>query len=163
MSEASKTASVRLIIADYAVADRVGKVTIVGAGATVLGVNPAAGMTAPFAVVARASFDPKFVGDNPAFELSLETTDGQLVQMPGQAQPLRVATTEKLPPTLVPGADIPHDAIRPIAQIIMQFQNGLPLAPGRGYRWRIKIDGETRDEWTEIVFVPTASAGPVVG
>jgi hypothetical protein len=163
MSEASDSAHVRIIIADYAVADQQGKVTLVGAGVTVLGVNPAAGMTAPFAVVANASFDPKFVGDNPAFEVSLETNDGQLVQMPGQSHPLRVATSEKLPLTVLPGADVPNDAARPKAQIILQFQNGLPLAPGHGYKWRVKVDGETHEEWTEMMYIPTASAGPVLG
>lgn len=170
MSDASKSAHVRITIADYAVVDQQGKATIVGAGVTILGVNIQTGMTAPFAVFASVTFAPQLVGDNPAVELSLETTDNQqLVQMPApldpsaQPQYVRVATSEKLPPTLLPGLSIPADTIRPKAQILLHFQNGLPLAPGRAYTWRVKVDGETRPEWTETLYVPTASPGPVVG
>jgi hypothetical protein len=163
MSDASESAHVRITIADYAVADPLGKVTMVGAGIGIAGVNPATGMTAPFTVVAVVSFDPKFIGDNPAVELSLETNEGQLVQLPGQRGPMRVGTSEKLNPPVLPGANVPNDAVRPKTQILLQFQNGLPLPPGRGYKWRIKVDHQTREEWTELLYIPTASAGPVVG
>ncbi|MGO9157011.1 hypothetical protein [Mycobacterium sp.] len=169
MSDASESARVRITIADYVVIDQQGKATIVGAGVTIAGVNLQSGMTAPFAVLVSASFAPQFVGEDPAVELSLETEDHQLVQMPGlldstgQPQYLRVATSEKLLPTVLPGANIPADIIRPKAQILLNFQNGLPLAPGHAYVWRVKIDGDTRPEWTEMLYVPTASAGPVLG
>jgi hypothetical protein len=162
MSEASKSAHVRIFLADYAVADPGGKVTIVGGGIAIIGVNPATGTTAPFTVVASVSFDPKSIGESPAVELMLEDEQGQLVQLPGQPGPLRVGTSEKLNPPVLQGANVPNDAIRPRAQIVFQFQNGLPLAPGNGFRWRVKVDQETQPEWTETMYVPTASAGPVV-
>jgi hypothetical protein len=49
------------------------------------------------------------------------------------------------------------------AQILIQFQTGLQLAPGHAYKWRVRIDGVTQDEWTELLYVPTAATGPVVG
>jgi hypothetical protein len=171
MSAASDSAHVRIMIADYAVVDHRGKATMVGAGVSIIGVNPESGMTAPFAVFASVSFGPEFVGDNPAVELSLENGAGQLVTMPGtvglagEAQPqyLRVATSNELLPTVLPGANIPGDVARPKSQLLLHFQNGLPLAPGHLYRWRVKVDGETQDAWTESIYVPTASAGPVLG
>jgi hypothetical protein len=169
MSEASKSAHVRITIADYAVVDQQGKATIVGGGVTILGVNVQTGMTAPFAVFVSVSFAPHLVGQDPAVELSLETDDQQLVQMPGPLDPsaepqyLRVATSDKLPPTLLPGLNIPVDLIRPKAQMLLHFQNGLPLAPGRAYTWRVKVDSDTRPEWTEMLYIPTASTGPVHG
>jgi hypothetical protein len=163
MSEASESAHVRIFLADYAVADAGGKVTMVGGGISIAGFNPASGTTAPFTVIAAVSFDPKFIGDSPAIELSLETDQGQLVGLPGQTVPLRVGTSDKLNQPELPGAYVPNDAVRPKAQIIMQFQNGLPLAPGNTYRWRVKVDHETRPEWTEVLYIPMASAGPVIG
>jgi hypothetical protein len=163
MSDASDTAHVRITIADYAVVDPQGKATVVGAGVSITGVNPQSGMTAPFTVLVSVTFAPQCVGEDPAVELSLETDDHQLVQMPGlpfdqtgQPQYLRVATSEKLLPTVLPGVNIPAGIVRPKSQMLLNFQNGLPLAPGRAYTWRVKIDGETKDDWTEMLYVPTA-------
>jgi hypothetical protein len=169
MSAAAESAHVRIILADYVAEAQQGKLTIVGAGVSIVGVNVQTGLTAPLAVVATATFDPQFLGDHPAMELSLET-DGQLVQLPGatdeiggEPQYLRVAASEQLKPTVLPGATIPTEAIRPKAQMMMHFQSGLPLAPGHLYTWRVKIDYVTRDEWTESMYVPTLNPGPVIG
>lgn len=163
MSEAFESAHVRLFLADYAVAGAGGKITIVGGGIAIVGINPQTGTTAAFCVVAVASFDPDRIGESPAVELSLETDDGELVSLPGQSQPLRIAASEKLNPPIMRGVDVPNHAVRPKTQIIMQFQNGLPLRPGTGYRWRVRIDQDTRPEWVEPLYVPMASAPPVVG
>jgi hypothetical protein len=167
MSDASDSAHVRIVIADYGIGDQAGKMTLVGAGVSIIPLNPSSGTTVPFTVWASASFAPVFVGENPAVELSLETTDGELVQMPGiaggESQALRVAVAEALRPTVMQGAEVDQDAVRPKTQILLQFQTGLPLAAGHAYRWRVRIDGDTRDEWTELLFIPTASAGPVLG
>jgi hypothetical protein len=162
MSDASDSAHVRIFIADYAVAALDGKITMVGGGIAITGFNPATGTTAPFTVIAIVSFDPKCIGDSPAVELLLENEQGQLVQLPGQPGPIRVGTSEKLNPPVLQGANVPNDAVRPKAQILLQLQNGLPLPPGNGFRWRVRVDHETHPEWTEPLYVPTASAGPVI-
>jgi hypothetical protein len=154
MSEASRSAHVRIIVADYAVVDGAGKITMVGAGIAIAGINPLNNMTAPFAVVAIVSFDPKLIDASPAVEMSLETHNGQLVQLPGHP-PLRVGTSQRLtPPTLPDGVDVPRDAVRPKVQILMQFQSGLPLQAGHAYVWRVKVDHEEREEWSETLYVP---------
>jgi hypothetical protein len=162
MSDASDSAHVRIFLADYAVADDKGKFTMVGGGIAIIGLNPLTGTTAPFTVVALVTFDPQFIGESPAIEFALETEHGQLVTLPGQPGPLRMAMAEKLNPPMLQGANVPNDAVRPKHQMLMQFQNGLPLPAGTGYRWRITIDQQTNPEWTEGFYVPTASLGPVL-
>jgi len=163
MTEAFESAHVRLFLADYAVADAGGKITMVGGGITITGINPQTRMTAPFTVVAVVSFGPKHIGESPAVELSLETEGGELVMLPGQAAPLRFGASEKLNPPVLQGINVPNNAVRPKTQLLMQFQNGLPLHPGMGYRWRVRVDQDTRPEWTEPMYVAVASPGPVVG
>jgi hypothetical protein len=131
MSEASQSAHVRILVADYAVADATSKATLVGAGITVTGINPANGMTAAFAVFASVSFDPKFVGAAPTVQLSLEDNDGHPIQLPGHPEPLRLLASNELVQPRLAGATIPMDAVRPKIQLIMHFQNGLPLTAGR--------------------------------
>jgi hypothetical protein len=45
----------------------------------------------------------------------------------------------------------------------LNFQTGLPLEPGQAYTWRMKIDQETRDDWTTWLYVPGPPQLPVVG
>jgi len=170
MSEASQSAHVRIVLADYAVGDDKGKMTLVGAGVSIFsGVNPETGATPPFGVWASVTFAPELVGYNAAVELSLETEHGDLVKVPlvvdGQPQqrPLRVASSESLPTTAVPGVNIPGHIARPKVQMVLQFQTGLKLDPGHLYRWRVRVDGDTKDDWTEMMYVATASAPPAFG
>jgi hypothetical protein len=98
-----------------------------------------------------------------------ERDDGSLVTLPGpgglEPQFLRVGAADTLKSAVVsvPGVIVPLDAIRPRAQFVMYFANGLPLPPGRKYTWRVRVDHETRDEWTETFLIPALDAGPVVG
>jgi hypothetical protein len=156
------SAHVRIILADYAVAGAGGKLTLVGGGIGIISINPITGTTAPFSVVAIVSFDPQQIGESPAIELSLETESGQLVVLPGQPGPLRVAIAERLDAPGLPGAHIPHHAVRPKKQFLLQFQTGLPLIAGTGYRWRIRVDQNTDPQWTETFYVPQASRGIVL-
>jgi len=56
-------------------------------------------------------------------------------------------------PTEVVGIEMPRDVVRPRIQLLLQFPSGLPLQVGEEYVWRVTIDGETRDEWTESLYV----------
>ena len=176
MSEVGRSARVNFTVADYVAPGQSNKMTIVGAGITIVVCNPATRRTAPISVIATISFDAKFLGESPNVELSLEADDGTVVEVPTIVEgspdqttpglsPLRVDGASLLQPTVLDGLDISADAVRPKVQLLMQFQNGLPLEPGRRYLWRITIDDETRDEWTDWMYVPTAAIGPgpVVG
>jgi len=88
MSDAGDSAHVQILLADYAVADAAGKLTVVGGGISVAGSTPNTGLTAAFAVVAVVTFDPAFVGESPAVELLLEDQHGQPVAQPGAVGPM---------------------------------------------------------------------------
>ncbi len=171
MSDVSDSAHVRIMLADYAVADTASsKVTIVGGNIVWVPAGPNPAHTVPFSVVATVSFDPRFVGESPAVELLLEDENGQPVPLPGlsgqQGQPqyLRVGVSEQLRPTIVQSLRIPTDAVRPRMNLLLNFHSGLPLSMGQRYTWRVRVDGETRDEWTEWLYVVgPASGGPTVG
>jgi len=165
MSEVADAAVVSVLLADFANADPANKLNVIGGGITMLGFDPNIGATRPHAVVARISFPPKFVGESPALELALEHDDGSLVTLPGPMGPqfLRVGTADALKPVVVQGANVPPNTLRPSSQFVMYFASGLPLEPNRHYIWRVKIDHDTREEWTETFYVLTADPGPVYG
>jgi hypothetical protein len=75
---------------------------------------------------------------------------------------VEVGAANPLAQTVMDGFEIPADAIRPKVNVLLQFQNGLPLQPGHCYTWRVTIDGETRDEWTDSIYVakPSNSTPP---
>lgn len=157
MSEASESARVAILVADYLTQGLGGKLTIVGAGITIVNCDPNTGQSAPLSVVATVTFDPKFVGAAPEVQFTLETEDGVVFEVPrpgADPLPLRLAADNNpLGLTTLDGFHIPPDAVRPKLQMLMQFQTGLPLQPGQRYVWRITVDGETRDEWTEPLYV----------
>jgi hypothetical protein len=165
MSEAADEAIVRILLADFANADSANKLNIIGAGITMIPFVPATNQTAPHAVVAKVSFPPRFVGESPAVELALEHDDGTLVTLPGQTgqQFLRVGHAQALKPAVSANVEVPPNTVRPSHQFVMHFANGLPLQPNRLYTWRIKIDHDTREEWTETFYVTTATPAPVIG
>lgn len=160
MSEVSASAHVTFVVADYMAVGPQSKLTFVGAGISFVSVDPMSGQSAPLSICATATFHPKFVGESPQVVLTLETEDGAVLELPARAdqlegQPVRVEVGSATPlaQTVIDGFEIPADAIRPKVNVLMQFQNGLPLQPGHRYVWRITIDGETRDDWTESIYV----------
>lgn len=172
MSDVSDSAHVRIMLADYATADpATSKATIVGGGIVWVPPGQAPGYTVPFSVLAIVTFDPAYIGESPAVELLLEDQSGQPVALPGlsgpqgqQPQYLRVGISEQLRPTIVQGLRIPTEAVRPRMNIMMNFQNGLSLQTGQRYTWRVRVDGETCDEWTEWLYVAgPPTGGPTVG
>ncbi|BBZ22147.1 hypothetical protein [Mycolicibacter hiberniae] len=167
MSDAAESAHVSLLMADYANVDPQGKLNIVGGGITGLGCEVASGaVTAPHAVVAVVSFGAEFVGESPAVELSLEDENGALVELPGSAgvpEFLRVGHVGQLEPLRLQGLYIPKDAVRPSVQFVMHFATGLPLPPGHRYVWRVRVDHETKAEWTYVFYVPEPASPPVLG
>jgi hypothetical protein len=155
MSDLASSAHVVIYVADYIAIGQLGKATIVGAGITIVNCDPNTGRTAPLAVLATVSFDPKYLGGAPIVELSLETLDGDVfTARPEGKDPVPVrATAEPVPlmPTEVQGVKIPH--VRPRIQMNLYFPNGLPLQVGEQYVWRVRVDGETQDDWTEPLYV----------
>lgn len=165
MSDVSEVASVRILLADYAASDAASKLNVIGGGVTVLGFVPAMNQTAPFTVVVTVSVPPSHYNHECALELVLEDALGNPVSLPGptgEAQIMRVGQLIKFEePKTQTG--IPRGSLRSRHQWVLGFSIGLPLALGQRYIWRVKIDHETRDDWTEEFFLPGPNPGLVVG
>lgn len=40
---------------------------------------------------------------------------------------------------------------------------GLPLFPDSVYRWKVTIDGESKEDWEATLYVTPLDSGPVFG
>ena len=67
MSEVFEHASVSLILADFAVADQLGKLQMVGGGLQLIGRDHNTGVSAAFAVVVSLTFPPALFNEQYAF------------------------------------------------------------------------------------------------
>lgn len=171
MSDVSEAATVRLLIADYISADAVGKLNLIGGGLSIIGTQPDAlgasvGNSAPFGIVVSVAVGAELYGTEASFELVLEDSAGKPVALPSPdgkgTQTMRIAQNVMLEEPSYPlGMGIPRRTLPARTQWVLMFVAGLPLPPAALYRWRVKIDHDSRDEWTEPFYVPGAP-GPVV-
>lgn len=170
MSDAYDTVKVTLLLADYIAVDATGKLNVIGGNIQMVGYNPNTALTGPFACAALLEFPHALVQEAPAIELVLEDEAGIPVPMPNPAGPdappqyVRLGNAAPLSePAFPPGVFVPKGTVGPRAQIVLYFQNGLPLTPGRSYAFRIRVDSETRSHWALTFFVPGPMPGPVIG
>ena len=171
MSEVSDAATVRLLLADYAVADVGGKLNAIGGGLVLLGINAMSGLTAGFALFVQVGVPPKFYNGECSVEILLEDASGGLVEIPlapglpqQSGQAVRIGQAVRFePPRLPLPVSAPPSYLPARAGWALNFATGLPLIPGQGYAWRVKIDDATKDDWVERFVVVGAPAGPVIG
>lgn len=164
MSEVADDATVRLLVADYAVVDTAGKLNVIGGGITAIGYVQDIGATAAFAVVMSITVPSRHLSAECSVELILEDSAGNPVSLPGPAEPqvMRLARVVQFgEPKALPG--VPRLSLPLRHQWVVAFANGLPLPVGQGYAWRVKIDHATQDWWVERFFVPGPRPGPVLG
>ena len=90
MSEVFEQADVALMLADYAVADQMGKLQVVGGGLQIVGRDHATGNSAAFALVVSLAFPPQVFNEQYAFEVVLEDEAGAPVEL---GHPPRGATS----------------------------------------------------------------------
>jgi hypothetical protein len=167
VSAVGDRARVTLILADYAAADAVQKLNILGAGWSITGLNPATSATSPLAVVVMIESPPDQYGDEFSLTLALEDEDGSPVQVPdaaGSLTALRIAQVIRIQePAVLPQLNAPKGKLWAHSQVVLNFANGIPLSPGRIYRWTLAIDGDVRDEWHVSFFVPGPPSPVVFG
>ncbi|TKV60516.1 hypothetical protein FDO65_02060 [Nakamurella flava] len=170
MSEVFEQASVSLILADFAVADQLGKLQMVGGGLQIIGRDHTTGMSAAFALVVSLSFPPTLVNEQYAFEVVLENAAGLPVQLddvtPTEVSPARVmrfGQTLQIEEPNFRGSGVPRRALPTRSQVVLYFNTGLPLPSGQVLVWRARIDGESRPDWTVPFFVPAPPPAPVLG
>lgn len=150
-------------IADFVNVDQGGKANIIGGGLTLLGFDAQQGVTHPFAIFVRVS-SPLPREDRPALEIVLVDASGQPVLVPGpmnEPQAIRISQVIEFPAPAHPGVHIPAGAVPSVSQYAINFSNGLPLAPGHSYSWRVQIDHDIVT--SESFFVPIGVTGPVIG
>jgi hypothetical protein len=145
-----------------------GKTNALGAGLTVLGINPLTGLTAGFALIVQVEVPPQYYGAECSVEILLEDSSGGLVEValaPGvPAQPIRVGQAVRFDPPVFPvTVSVPSAYLPARTQWVLHFATGLPLAAGHGYGWRVKIDDASEGGWVEKFVTIGAPAGPVIG
>jgi len=163
VSAVAESARVNLFLADFANVDAIGKINCLGVGWQATGIDPATGNTAPQTVVLLVDVPPAHIGETYAMEVALYDDANELVQVPGpigELQALRIGQPVQVGRSVVPGvaaAGWSH------FQLVIHFAVGLPLAPGREYTWRARIDGDTGYAWSTSFHVAAAPVGPMIG
>lgn len=167
MSEVFERASVSLDMADYASADQLGKVQMVGGGLQLVGRDHSTGMSAAFALVVALGFPPEVFNEQYAFEVVLEDPVGAPVELTapidGSSGVMRFGQTLQVEEPNFRGVGVPRRALPARSHIVLYFNTGLPLPAGGTLVWRARIDGESRADWTHSFFVPAPPTAPVLG
>ena len=168
VSEVYEKASVSLILADFAVADQLGKLQMVGGGLQLIGRDHGTGVSAAFAVVVSLTFPPALFNEQYAFEVVLEDTAGNPLELAESAavpgsRVMRFGQTLQIEEPNFRGSGVPRRSLPTRSHVVLYFNTGLPLPPGRVLVWRARIDGESRPDWTVPFFVPAPPPAPVLG
>jgi len=168
MSEVFEHASVSLILADFAVADQLGKLQMVGGGLQLIGRDHNTGVSAAFAVVVSLTFPPALFNEQYAFEVVLEDSAGNPLELAESAavpgsRVMRFGQTLQIEEPNFRGSGVPRRSLPTRSHVVLYFNTGLPLPPGRVLVWRARIDGESRPDWTVPFFVPAPPPAPVLG
>jgi hypothetical protein len=168
MSVVFEQAAVSLVLADYAVADALGKLQMVGGGLQIIGRDPVKGISSAFALVVSLTFPPETVNEQYAFEVLLEDTAGRPIELtdtaPGApARVMRFGQTLQIEEPNFRGSGVPRRALPTRSHVVLYFNTGLPLPAGRVLIWRARIDGKSRPDWVVSFFVPAPPTGPVLG
>ena len=167
MSAIGDSARVNVLLADFALADAINKLNVLGIGWAVTGIDPRTGATAPQSVVVMIDVPPDHYGASFTIGLQLRDSAGGLVELPGpagQLQALRVAQIARVEePMMPPGLGVPRNTLWAHSQVVFTLVNGLPLRGDEFYTWHVEIDGEERPTWATSFYVAAPPAAPVIG
>lgn len=164
MSEIAERVKVEIVLSDFALVDPgSGKGNIVGAGVAVLGFGN--GLSTRFSLWIAILVPSALCPVEFPVEVQLVNADGSLVSFPGPEgqQNVRVA---QIVQAEKPTAQIPtalRDHIGSRVQLVLDFGNGMPLAPGAAYEWQVRIDGDDARTWSYPFAVFGGLPGPVIG
>ena len=163
MSAISESATIDVILADYAALDSSGaKANILGIGGNILPITPT-GLTARFSLVTQIHAPAEACPAETSLEISLRDGSGDLFNLPGQSpQAVRYATilTIAANPGIVGLEQTKH--IGAMSINVVDFGNGMPLPPG-DYAWHVSLDGD-EDHAVDFRFcVPKPVPTPVIG
>ena len=154
-----------IFVADHLAIDAGGKITALGLGFGIAGVQPN-GLIAPQHVGVMIDVPSKYAGQD--FALTIELRDestGHTVEVPGPSgkiEALRVQQLLKVQPVNVPGLYLP-ESVPARVQTSLAFPMGLPLQPGKSYKWWLEIDAQHRAGWEAAFHVAGPPPPPVFG
>lgn len=164
MTDISDNARVKVLLADFASQDASNKINLLGANWSITGLQQT-GLTPAQSLVVFVDVPSRFYGEDFAVSLTLVDEAGDPVTVPspsGEMQALRVQQLARAERVVMPGANLPPDLPGRV-QVVLNFTNGIPLTPGRNYRWRVEIDGNTNAQWEVDFYVVGPPPGPVIG
>ena len=138
---------INIILADLGAQDASGKLNLLGAGWSYIGVLPS-GLTSDIAVAVTIEVPWDQCNRELDFVLELIDDDGKAFEVPVGDERKPVRLSQKLVVATTPGAP---NGTPGSATVLVQLQGGLPLTPGRSYRWRAVL-GNNEDEAGEARF-----------
>lgn len=142
------------LVADDAAADETGVVQAVGIGRRVFraGQN---GQTPPLTLVALIDLPARHAGSDFGVAVELRDPAGGVVEVPdlnGAPGPFRIEQTVRAEVGSLDGADLPEE-LGARVQFLLGVPAGVPLTPGRTYRWVLEVDGRHDDAWSVPMYV----------
>lgn len=166
MSEISERAVVDLALADFAMVGGDGKLDVIGGGISILGFDPAAGVTSRHSLTVTVWVPTPLCPAEFPVELSLYA-DGELVRLPelvGEGSPLRVASIVRIESPMHPSIDIAQrNSVGGRHIFVVDFANGLPLTAGGSFEWRARLDGDDDHDASFPFAVAGLPSTPVFG
>ncbi len=91
--------------------------------------------------------------------IELRTEDGDVVEIPGAAEPQAVRLEQQI---MVPSPAGVPTGFPGRATAMMDLPTGLPLAPGI-YRWQASVNGKEEDDWSARFYVAAPPQPPTFG
>lgn len=128
---------VLVLLADYAqVSD--GKLYVIGGGWTLTGPGPS-----PMALAIQIEVAWGDANRIHNWRLELQTTDGQIVAIPGQVGPQPLSFSGTLEAGRPPG----HPRGAPLSTCLAVNLQPIPLDPGKRFVWKFFFNDRTEDNW----------------
>jgi hypothetical protein len=131
-----------LLLCDAAQVDPSGKVHILGAGWTVVGVTPGSPLPG-HCVVAILHVPWHQTNERHLIQLRLEDADGRPVMVGDPQAPVPLVHEQLIEVGRPEGAP---EGITLDVPVVVSLGPGMPLLDGR-YAWRLEIDGGSHEDW----------------
>ena len=163
MSAISESATINVMLADYAAMDLTGvKANILGVGGNILPIPPA-GLTVRFSLVTQIHVPADACPAETALEIALRDSSGRIFELPGQVpQPVRYAVVLTISANPIAVGLEQTNYIGAMSTNVVDFSNGMPIPPG-DYAWHVSLDGD-EDHAVDFRFcVPKPVTTPVIG
>lgn len=156
MTIALGSASATLMLADFVNVDASGKVNIIGGGVQFLGHDPSNGMSAAFSVYVNITVSlPQFEETAANVEVVLVDGDGQAVTLETEQGNNTVRFVQEVDFRINgDGSSMPPIGFPSTSNIVLNFPQGLPLAPNSAYEWLVFVDSQRLTSTS--MFIPVA-------